>query len=55
MPKFKPRTKYIIIIIVLLLVIAGTWLYQALFGSTAEAWRGADNFIFTRMTVAQVG
>ena len=55
MPKFKPRTKYFIIIIVLLLVIAGTWLYQALYGSTAEALRRAENFIFTRMTVAQLG
>ena len=55
MPKFKPRTKYIIIIMLLLLVIAGMWFYQALYGSTAEALRRAENFLFTRMTVAQLG
>jgi esterase/lipase superfamily enzyme len=55
MSKFKPRTKYIIIIILLLFVIAGTWLYQALYGSTGEALRRAENFLFTRMTVAQLG
>jgi len=55
MRKFKPRTKYIIIIVLLLLALAGTWFYQALYGSTAEALRRAENFIFTRMTVAQYG
>ncbi len=55
MIKFKPRTKYIIIIMLLLLVIAGMWFYQALYGSTAEALRRAENFLFTRMTVAQLG
>jgi len=53
--KFKPSTKYIIIIVLLLLALAGTWFYQALYGSTAEALRRAENFIFTRMTVAQLG
>lgn len=55
MSKFKPRTKYIIIIILLLFVIAGMWLYQALYSSTGEALRRAENFLFTRMTVAQLG
>ena len=55
MPKFKPRTKYIIIIMLLLVVIAGMWFYQALYGSTAEALRRAENFLFTRMTVTQLG
>ena len=53
--KFKSRTKYLIIIALLLFVIAGTWLYQALYGSTAEALRRAENFIFTRMTISQLG
>jgi len=39
----------------LLLLIAGMWFYQALYGSTAEALRRAENFLFTRMTVAQLG
>ena len=55
MAKFKSRTKYIIVIVLLLFVIAGTWFYQALYGSTAEALRRAENFIFTRMTVSQLG
>lgn len=55
MLKFKPRTKYIIIILVLLLVITGMWLYQVLYGTTGEALRRAENFLFTRSTVAQLG
>jgi esterase/lipase superfamily enzyme len=53
--KLKSRTRYIIIIVLLLLALVGTWFYQALYGSTAEALRRAENFIFTRMTVAQLG
>ena len=53
--KFKPSTRYIIIIVLLLLALVGTWFYQALYGSTAEALRRAENFIFTRMTVSQLG
>ena len=55
MPKIKSRTKYIIFIALLLFVIAGMWFYQALYGSTGEALRRAENFIFTRMTVSQLG
>jgi len=55
MSKFKPRTKYIFLITLLLFVIVGMWFYQALYGSTAEALRRAENFLFTRMTVAQLG
>jgi hypothetical protein len=54
MIKFNPRTRYMIIIALLLLVIAGMWFYQALYGSTAEALKRAENFLFTRMTVAQL-
>ena len=50
----KSRTKYIIIVL-FLLVIAGMWFYHVLFSSPAEALRRAENFIFTRMTVAQLG
>ena len=38
----KPRTKYIIIIALLLLVIAGMWFYQVMYGSTAEALQRAQ-------------
>ena len=55
MPKPRPRTKYIVIITLLLIALIGTWFYQALYGSTGEALRRAESFLFTRMTVAQLG
>ena len=55
MIKFKPRTRYLIVIALLLLGITGMWFYQALYGYTGEALRRAENFLFTRMTVAQLG
>jgi hypothetical protein len=54
MIKFRPRARYIVITILLLLVIAGMWFYQALYGSTGEALRRAENFLFTRMTVSRL-
>ena len=44
-----------IVIVLLLLVITGMWFYQALYGATGEALRRAENFLFTRRTVAQLG
>jgi esterase/lipase superfamily enzyme len=55
MIKFKPRTRYLIVIVLLLLVITGMWFYQALYGATGEALRRAENFLFTRMTVSRLG
>jgi len=55
MLKFKPWTKYPILIVLLLLVIAGMWFYQVIYSATGEALRRAENFIFTRMTVTQLG
>lgn len=55
MIKFKSRTRYIVIIVLLLLVIIGMWFYQVLYGTTGEALRRAENFLFTRSTVAQLG
>ncbi|MBT8134651.1 MAG: alpha/beta hydrolase [Gammaproteobacteria bacterium] len=54
MSKFKSRTKYISIIVLLVLVIVGMWFYQALYGTTGEALQRAENFLFTRMTVSQL-
>ena len=54
MMKFKPRTRYLIVILFLLLVITGMWFYQTLYSSTGEALRRAENFLFTRMTVSQL-
>jgi esterase/lipase superfamily enzyme len=53
MIKFKPRTRYLIAIMLLLLVISGMWFYQTLYGSTGEALRRAENFLFSRKTVSQ--
>ena len=55
MIKLRLRTKFIIIILLSLLAIAGIRFYQVLYGSTGEALRRAENFLFTRMTVAQLG
>ncbi len=55
MIKIKPRTRYLIVILLLSLVIVGLWFYQTLYSSTGEALRRAENFLFTRMTVAQLG
>lgn len=54
MIKFKPRTRYLIVITLLLSAIAGLWFYQALYSSTGEALRRAENFLFTRRTVSQL-
>ncbi len=55
MINLKPRTRYLIVISLLLLVIAGMWFYQALYGSTGEALRRAENFLFTRRAVSELG
>jgi len=54
MIKLKSRTKYISVIVLLLLVIVGMWFYQALYGATGEALQRAENFLFTRMTVSNL-
>jgi esterase/lipase superfamily enzyme len=54
MIKYRPRARYIVITVLLLLVIAGMWFYQALYGSTSEALKRAENFLFTRMTVSRL-
>ena len=53
--KFKLRTRFILVILLLLIVIAGIRFYQVLYGTTGDALRRAENFLFTRMTVAQLG
>ncbi len=55
MINLKPRARYLIVISLLLLVIAGMWFYQALYGSTGEALRRAENFLFTRRAVSELG
>jgi len=48
------RTKYIILLVILLVVFIGTWFYKTLYVSTGYALQRAENFLFTRMTVAQL-
>ena len=55
MTSIKSRTKYAILTAVLLLVIAGIWFYNTLYVSTSSALQRAENFLFTRMTVTQLG
>jgi esterase/lipase superfamily enzyme len=51
----KSRNKFVILIVLLLLVIAGIWFYKTLYFSTGSALQRAENFLFTRMKVAQLG
>ena len=51
----KLRNKYVILITFLVLVIVGIWFYKTLYGSTSSALQRAENFLFTRMTVTQLG
>ena len=51
----KSRNKSVILIVLLLLVIAGIWFYKTLHFSTGSALQRAENFLFTRMKVVQLG
>jgi len=44
-----------VVAVLLLVVVAGGWLYYALFMSTNSAIQRAEAFLFRRMTVAQLG
>ncbi|MBT8060998.1 MAG: alpha/beta fold hydrolase [Gammaproteobacteria bacterium] len=55
MGKFESRTKYLLIIALLLGVTAGLWLYYVMYSPTSEALRRAESFLFSRMTVNQLG
>ncbi len=50
----KSRTK-ITLVILLLLVFAGFWFYNTLYRSSGYALQRAESFLFTRMTIAQLG
>jgi len=55
MPRFKRRTKVILVIFAFLLVAAGGWIYKSVYVSTGSALQRAESFLFSRMTVAQLG
>lgn len=54
MKRSKFLSKRTITIVLLVLAIVGMWFYQALYGSTGEALRRAENFLFTRLTVSKL-
>lgn len=51
----KSRTKITLVILLLLLVFAGFWFYNTLYRSSGSALQRAESFLFTRMTIAQLG
>ncbi len=55
MIKIKRRSKIILWVILLLLVVTGVWIYRAVYVSTDSALSRAESFLFQRMTVAQLG
>ncbi len=56
MGKARSRLVQALLVLLLLLLVAGAWrFYQVLYGSTGDALRRAENFLFTRSTVAQLG
>lgn len=55
MKPITTRTKYYILIALLVLAIIGFWFYTTLYVSTSTALSRAENFLFNRMTVTQLG
>ena len=55
MPRFKRRTRIVLVILILLLLAAGGWVYRSVYVSTGSALQRAESFLFSRMTVAQLG
>ena len=55
MPRFKRRTKIIFVVVALLIVLAGAWIYKSVYRSTGTALQRAENFLFSRTTVALLG
>ena len=53
MARFRRLSKRVVAIILLVLVIIGMWFYEALYGTTGEALRRAESFLFTRQTVSR--
>jgi esterase/lipase superfamily enzyme len=54
MARLRFMSKRVIVIVLLVLIIIGMWFYQALYGTTGEALRRAENFLFTRQTVSRL-
>lgn len=55
MPRFRRRTKVILVAVALLVIITGGWIYKSVYLSTGSALQRAESFLFSRMTVAQLG
>ena len=55
MPRFRRRTKVILAVVALLIIVTGGWIYKSVYLSTGSALQRAESFLFSRMTVAQLG
>ena len=53
--KLGKRIRRILVILISLLVIIGIWIFSAVYRDTRTALQRAESFLFTRMTVAQLG
>lgn len=55
MPRFSRRTKITFAVVMLLMIAVGGWIYKSVYLSTGSALLRAESFLFSRMTVAQLG
>jgi esterase/lipase superfamily enzyme len=53
--KLSTRSKRILLIITALLLVIGTWIFSSVYRDTSTALQRAENFLFNRMTVSQLG
>jgi esterase/lipase superfamily enzyme len=53
--KLNKRSKRILFIVLSLLIVIGIWIFSAVYRDTSTALQRAENFLFTRMTVVQLG
>ena len=53
--KLSKRTRRILLILISLIVIIGIWIFSAVYRDTRTALQRAESFLFSRMTVAQLG
>lgn len=55
MARFRRRTKVILAVVALLILVAAGWIYKSVYLSTGSALQRAESFLFSRMTVARRG
>jgi len=55
MPRFKRRTKVILASVAVLILLTAGWIFKSVYISTGSALQRAEGFLFSRMTVSQLG